>query len=762
MAMNPIHPEPGTKLIPVEPQTLDMPAPVVGYPSAVVGGAGPSMTDYLRMLKKHKWIILFSTVFVLVVVTVASFRMVPQYEAAARIAISRESDDALRLNEQQGSSDFRFDYNVELDTQAKIMQSDTLALAVIERLELDKNPRFAGGILERGADLSPADREAQLLNRWRDSLTVNKIQRTRMIEIRFLNPDAKLAAQIVNTLANAYVENNYRTRYESTMQASEWLQNQLNDLQVKVQASQEALVKYQRENNIVGLDEKQNTTVSKLEDLNKQATEAQTDRVLKEASYQQTIAGNIDAIPELSSNGLIQDLRRQEADLKRQLAQAQTQFGDSYPRVKELKNQVADIQATIKAEIDRIVQRKGAEYRAALSRERMLLAALNAQKSEVNQLNEKAIRYFDLKREAETTRQLYEGLLAKLKEAAVTSGLRSSNVRVVDVARPPAKPAKPNIPRNIALGFLLGLIGGISLAFILEALDNTVRTPDQVESLVGLPALGIIPLSLADASRKNGSKDKSTSLVAQADARDLNKVSLMVHTRPKSEVAESYRALRTSILLSAIGGAPRIILMTSALPQDGKTTTSTNTAIALTQKGGRVLLVDADMRRPAVHSSFRMRNRNGLSTVLTGSQTLEEAVQVSPIMPNLFVLPAGPPPPHPAELLGSQVMKQFIARWRQEYEHVIIDTPPVLSVTDAVLLSVEADAVVLVIRSGRTTKEAMRRSRELLAQVNARVMGVVVNAMDLHSPDAYYYYYGAQYGGRYYDETAEQSKKQQG
>jgi exopolysaccharide transport family protein len=726
-----------------------------------------TLGDYYRILRKHKGVIIASVVIVVTLVSIATFRMTPLYEASARIAISKEdSGDSLRINNQGGETDYSFDYNIELDTQAKVIQSDTLGLRVINDLHLDglvnRDPRFAEESATKPATLTPektssanSQRESKALGAWHGNLAVNKIPRTRMIEIRYTSPDPKLAAQVVNTLASAYIENNYRARYESTMQASEWLSKQLTDLQLKVETSQAALVKYQRENGIVGIDEKQNTITSKLDQLNHELTTAEDDRLQKQANYQLLSSGNLESIPELSQNSLIQRFREDEGALKKQLAQATTQFGPSYPKVIELNSQVTQIEANIKNEIDRIAARKGSEYQAALSRERMLRAAFDAQKQEANVLNEKSIAYNALKHDADSNRQLYDGLLQKLKEAGINSGLKSSNVRIVDVARAPLSPSKPNIPHNIALGFLLGLVGGIALAFVLESLDNTVRTPEQVEMLTALPSLGMIPLSLDISSTKNKTNTKSMSLTttAQTELRKTS-ISLLAHARPKSEVAESYRALRTSILLSSIGSAPKVIMVTSALPQEGKTTTSINTAIVLAQKGGKVLLVDADMRRPSIHQTFKLRNRSGLSTILTGSNTTEQLVVASPILPNLFVLPAGPPPPHPAELLGSEAMRDLLNSWRNQYDHIIVDTPPVLSVTDAVLLSVEMDTVLLVIRSAQTSKDALRRSRDVLSQVNAKVMGVVVNAIDLQSPDAYYYYYGSNYAGRYYDESA--------
>jgi capsular exopolysaccharide synthesis family protein len=382
---------------------------------------------------------------------------------------------------------------------------------------------------------------------------------------------------------------------------------------------------------------------------------------------------------------------------------------------------------------------------AAEQREAMLRQAMDKQKQEANQLNESAIEYSLLKRDVETNRTLYEGLLEKLKEAGVTAGLRSNNIKVVDVARIPTAPSEPNIPRNLSFALLLGLTSGIGLAFLLENLDNSVRTPEQAQVISALPALGMIPLG----SKRTSDENKGH--LALASSKEA--VELVTQTRPQSQMAESYRALRTSLLLSSLGAPPKVILVTSAMPQEGKTTTSINTAVVLAQKGVRVLLIDADLRRPGIHKALGMGPRSGLSNVLTGSVDLQQAITRSPLIPSLSILPAGTPPPNPAELLASMNTRDLIEGLRQEFDHIVIDTPPTLSVTDAVVLSTRADAVVLVIRSGKTTKQALRRARELLFRVNARVTGVLLNAVDLSSPDYYYYYeYQGKYGGGYYQE----------
>jgi len=323
---------------------------------------------------------------------------------------------------------------------------------------------------------------------------------------------------------------------------------------------------------------------------------------------------------------------------------------------------------------------------------------------------------------------------------------------VVDIARPPVRPAKPNIPMNIAAGFLLSLGLGIALAFVQESLDTTVRTPGDIQVACGLPSLGFIPIgSHSNSSRKDGQRRRSLALQATSS----EPVELIAQARPKSELAEAYRALRTSILLSSLGTPPKIILVTSPLPQEGKTTTSMNLAFVLAQTGSRVLLVDADMRRPSIHKTLHLKLGWGLCGLLATGKIFEELAVPSPQFPNLLILPAGATPPYPAELLGSQLMSDYLAQWRQSFDHVVMDTPPALTVTDAVVLSGRADAVVMVIRAGQTTKQALHRIQDLFCQVGVRITGVVVNAIDLHSSDSYYYgdyYYGSKYGGSYYED----------
>jgi len=718
--------------------------------------------EYIRILIKRKWLVAACLGTIFSVVAIATLRMTPVYEAGGTIEINKP-DASLNF---QNSTTFSLDYfdPTELETEIKILQSDLLALQVVRELNLDRRPEFGGGIapsssLELAPDPMQVDpsRASAALGGFRSSLRVALVPNSRIIEVHYRSSDPQMAANVVNTLMTTYVENNFKARFESTMQASGWLEKQLVDMQMKVETSQEKLVRYQKEHEILGIDEKQNIITSKLDELNKALTAAESERMDREALYRMVESGDLDAIAgsaggtteagsSQSASQLLESLRSKQADIKIQAADLSTQFGPSYPKLAQLNNQLKEVDSQLQAEMKKVGAKVRAQYMTALQRENMLRDALEKQKQEANKLNESAITYNLLKRESETYRQLYEGLLTKLKEAGVTAGLKSNNFRIVDGARPPSAPIEPNVPRNLLFALVLGSATGIGLAFLLEGLDSTIRTTEQAQMISGLASLGMIPLG--SKSAREGPNPKRLVIASSNEA-----VELITQVRPQSQMAESYRALRTSLLLSNLGSPPKVIMVTSALPQEGKTTTSINCAVVLAQKGVRVLLIDADLRRPSIHKTLGMGPRSGLSNVLTGSTTIEQAITRTAILPNLFVLPAGTPPPNPAELLASANMKDVLAKLCEQYDHIVVDTPPSLSVTDAVVLSPRADAVVLVIRSGQTTKQALRRSRDLLAQVNAKVVGVLLNAVDLSSPDYYYYYeYQGKYARYYRDE----------
>jgi polysaccharide biosynthesis transport protein len=419
-------------------------------------------------------------------------------------------------------------------------------------------------------------------------------------------------------------------------------------------------------------------------------------------------------------------------------AAALNQYGPNFPRVQRLQAQVKEFDQLIETEKKNVMNRTENDYRAARQRELLLTEALDKQKAETNQQAERLVQYNILKREAEANKQLYEGLLTKLKEAGISAGLRSSNIRVVDPAMIPSSPARPAKTRNIALSFLVGLVGGIGLALMREYLDNTIKTPDDIELITKLPSLAVVP-AFEGANRKS----RAMRLLRGAPVNgNQAQIELFSHYLPKSQISEAFRALRTALLLSQAEHPPQVILVTSALPREGKTTAAANLAVTLAQLGDRTVLVDGDLRKPGVSRVLSLTDEKyaGLSSYLAGVSNLDLVTIHHPAIENLSAIPTGPLPPNPADLLSSHRMKEAIAELRKRYKFIVIDTPPILAVTDAVILSVQADGVLLVVRSGKTSKEAFMRTRDLLASVKSRVLGVVLNAVDSSSPDYHYSY----------------------
>ena len=700
-----------------------------------------SLGDYWRILLKRKWIVLVTTVIVFIVAALLSMRITPVYQAMAWIMVSPPTSSPLDPKNTTNTSPIYYqDLQQYINTQVKILESGSTAEHVIHKLNLDTRPEFtghaqpqsSGGITISESPEQDTGRQTQVIRKFQGNLKIQPVPDTSIVEIRYSDPNPSLAAEIANSAAATFVEQNMADRYASTTQAANWLSKQLADLEIKMESSQARLLQYQEEHNIVGTDDKQNLTTEKLDAISKELIAAQADRIQKESLYQTTTTSSPETLGSVLQDPVLSGLRQQQMQLQAQYALLSTQFGLGYPKVLEVKNQLDQLDQGYQEQVRNTVKRIKNDYDAAIAREHMLQLALNEQTDIAEKLSHNAIEYRVLKQEADSNRQLYDGLLQQLKEATLAAGLTANNLRVVDQARVPQRPVSPNVSRILELAFFIGLIGGAALALGLEALDTTVRTPEHAENVSGLPILSVIPLQSAP------------NLLKKATLKDAHVAPLISHQQPMSEVAEAYRALRTSVLLSTASHPPRSILVTSPIPQDGKTTTCLNIAIVMAQQGKRVLLLDADMRRPGIHLAFGLNNKLGLANVLVGGTAIDHVVH-STVQPNLFVITAGPVPPQPSELLGSSSMQDLILKLRGEFDHIIIDSPPILSVTDAVLLSAQMDTVLLVIRSGRTTAPQIRRARTLLQSVNARVLGIVVNAADLDSPE-YYYYHSYTYG----------------
>ncbi len=725
--------------------------------------------EYLHILRKYRWQILTATLITVSLVAVITFQMKPKYEAVARLEIGRENPilvlrDSVQL--QENDEDY-------IQTQVQVLTSNGLAVETIRKLNLHQLPEFGGSPNKEAilpsldsADSWSQQKDSPILRAFLNNLTVFHIPRSRTVEIHYLCGDAELAAQIANTLAQTYIELNFRTKYQSTRQASDWLSRELTGLQSKVEKSEQQLINYERETLVLSIPEKQILLNQKLSDLNKEQTQAETDRYRKETLYQAAREGNLDLLMSDTGRGVdlgqagVRRLEEKLAGLRDQHAELKVQHGPNHPRIEKLASQMQETQAQLDEERQRMVRKAGADYQAALRREKLLRDALGQQQQELTQLSQLSIPYNILKREADANKQLYDGLLHRVKEAGVSAGLKSTNIRVIDPALKPLHPTKPSKTRNISLGLIFGLIIGVAYAFARERLDNTIKTPDELERVVPFPALGFIPALKQPekvrarlkegrkGSNGNGRNGHNGSSGSKRD--DGLCIDLVPLHDPHSSIAESYRTLRTALLLSSSGQPPQVILVTSAQPQEGKTSTALNLAVSLAQRGGDVLLLDGDLRMPRIARALEMDWPYGLSNILTGTFPAEQVIFQAPEISNLYVLPSGPTPPNPAELLGSESMARLLLTLRQRFTHIVIDSPPILSITDATLLSVLVDGTIVVARGGMTTRESLRHATNILAKVNARILGILLNGVLMDSPDYYYYCY-RNYGYGYND-----------
>jgi len=712
----------------------------------------PHLLDYLIILRKHQWLIFTFLLTVVTVVTIASFKMKPVYEAAARVEVDKEAQSMQPFPDSNGFGEWE-DSEAYIETQTKILQSETLALMTIKSLDLARYPEFGGSpnsIAWQHSATSPT--RPAILGAFLGRLVIKRVPNSRLIEVQFEAEDPQLAAQIVNSHLQNYVEENFRSKYDATTQASNWLSAELEELRIKVEKSEDARIAYQRENQIWQIDEKEDITSQKLGDLSKAVTEAQTDVTQKEALYRMATSGNVDALPAARNNDVISNLLKRKSDLDEAYAEARDQYGPNYPKVLRLQAQQKEVEQGLANARKTMVESVEEEFNTARSHVELLQEALDKQKAEANDLAEKLVQYHILQHDAESNKQLYDGLLQKLKEAGITAGLRSSNIRVVDPALAPANPSRPQKARNILLAVLVGLVGGVGLALFREYLDNTVKSPDDIEALTGLPSLAVVP-SLPGL-RTSHSRFSRLAREAAPQSASGPRVELLSYLQPKSQISEAFRALRTSLLLSQADHPPQVILVTSALPREGKTTAAVNLAVTLAQLGDRTLLMDSDLRKPGIRRALNLTigKEVGLSSYLAGVSTLDEATIPHPTIDNLVALTTGPVPPSPADLLSSHRMREAIVELRHRFKFIVIDSPPVMAATDAVILSALTDGVLLVVRSGETPKEAFTRTRDLLAAVKCRLLGVVLNAVDSSAPDYYYSYryypyaYGYGYG----------------
>lgn len=708
-----------------------------------------TLSEALITLRKRKLVVICG---ILLGLVYGIFRAETQprlYEAYGRIQVRSGSSNEYRVTAVQG---FGSDTASKMLTEIEILKSDSLMLTVARSMDLSNNAAFLeekGAVHHTSLD-DPAVRQATV-HRLQSNLHITLVPKTDIIRISYSSLSSKLSADIVNKVISSYIQRSYETRFASTQRVSDWLQGQLDDLKQKVENSQERMMDLQRRLGILGFDPSHNQISTSLEDLSKAQGAAKLARIIAESRYRvltgmdpDTIEGSIGTTPG-TAPGELSQLRSQQATAKANYAQMESTLGPNHPQAKALRAQIEEITKEINAEQSRLLLQAKQNYVIARANEDQTTAAFEAQKADAYKLRDDLVEYTLRQREFESNRTLYEGLLQRLRTAGVQAGLESLEIDVVDQALPPANPVLKPQSTVILTALVFGLLGGIVIAFLMESLDTGLRSIAEIESITELPSLAIIPRG------RRSSADQAASLTTAQ--RNIG-----VLTQPKSQFAEAFRSLRTSLLLSTAGHPPKFILSTSATPSEGKTTMATNLAAILAQRDTRVLLIDADLRRPNVHHRFGLNGKTGLTTVLTGTMTLEEAVQHVPEIPNLDILPSGPVPPFPTEMLGSEAMDALLKRCGEIYDHIVIDSPPILSVTDGVLLARQSDAVILVVRHGKSSKHVVRRARDLLIRSGAPITGIVLNAVDLNSPE-YYGYYG--YSGYSYSSVDSESWESQ-
>jgi succinoglycan biosynthesis transport protein ExoP len=714
----------------------------------------PHVRDYLRVLGERKPVVI--TCFGLVVAATALFTFLehPLYRATATIQIERNAPEALNFGQLTGSD--YYEYQDFYQTQYKVLQSRTVLRIAAQKLDLPNRPTYAqrkgtpiGRLIAWGANLfsggagatGPPDTWLAPTNFMAQRLTVEPVRNSKLVRLTFEDRDRQLSADAANAVADAYETFNTTTRYTTSDQAREFLTDQVGRLQSEIAKEEQELQDEGKQKEILSLsDSTQNIAEKALGDMNARYIEARGRLAVAQARYEAVANGDPDSLPEVLQSQLITDLKMQYADIERRYNQAAERFKADWPPLQQMQEELDGAANRLEVETDTIARQvrsvAKAEYAKVRDEVENLGRQVDAQKIEVQRVAGNAIGYAGLKADIETKRKILNDLLTRQSETDTTSRLKggpASNMRIVDRAEIPRAPFKPNKPLNLALSVLFGLLLGAGAALLLNYADNTVKTEQDLQRHAGVPALGFIPLYQTLHVVGEGEKKTSGSQYA-AD--------VACHTDSRSSFAEAFKSLRTAFLLASPERAPRHVVVTSCEPLDGKSTVITNLAIALTQIGRRVVIVDADLRRPRVHKVFGITNEIGLSSFLSGNAPVEEVVRDSGV-PNLQVVTSGPVPPNPSELLASKALEAFMESLETvgPFDHVFFDSPPLLQMADAVLLATCMDATILVAREGRTIHQSLSSGVKRLRQSRARILGAVLNAVVERFGNYYYYRY---------------------
>jgi len=720
------------------------------------------LRDYISVVLKRKWTVLAFFISIVVATTILSFLMVPVYKTSVIIKIANQNPDALSIPGvaiSRPGSDF-------YATQYELMKSRSLAEKVISKLALDKNPKFlpVESIFSKAEDMilkpiqrafssltslfSSADRPdsrdkpsgmipgketipVYLSNALISRLDVAPVKDSELVKVSFEANYPDISMLVTNTIAEAYIEYDLESRIDATKQAKTFLEKQIAGTKAKTEESENKLNKYASLNKIVFLGgDKQSVLSQKLAEINNGLSLATTVRMQKEALHNQ-IKESGTAIPEILNNPLIQGLARELADREAEYSNLSRTFTPDFPKMKNLKSQMDTISERLEAEKSRQIKSLQSDYYAALKKERYLRDSFESLQGQVLNFQERAVQYETLKREVDTNKELHNSLLQKLNEVGIAAMSKASSIQVVDPAVYPKYPVKPNKTLNFFLSVVFGLMGGIGLAFFVEYFDSTIKDIQEVEKGIRLPSLGMIPFQ--------------TNIAAETRP-------LLVHAGATNQVAEAFRSIGTFLLLSSSEKPPQTMLVTSPGGKEGKTTICINIAVALSEAIGEGIIIDADLRRPRLHSFFKIDNKTGLSKYLSGNIDFDSndgKLIRSTSLKGVSVIPSGPTPPNPSELLYSARMKDLLDALQTMYSFVIIDAPPVMGMPDSILLSSLVDGTVLVVKAGETQKNALAETKRVLTSVNAKLLGVVLNGVKKN--DMKYDYY-SHYFSSYFNE----------
>jgi capsular exopolysaccharide synthesis family protein len=795
---------PTDKLAKPEPKLTALDRPIEP-PQSYNYGVDPNaenevhLLDYWRAIRKRLWLVLGIVALITMLAVVYVARKPDFYEAQARVQVDLEETGSPLNNARPlyGPADDPIYFN----TQLQILVSPGLMRRVVRTLDLEHNPDFfKGNTAQRqstwqtllrmvglgskpqdtGAkppdqlpltttvaqatareDLNEAKRLEPYVNLILAGLKVEPVKETRgyyketrLIDIKFTHFDPLVASKIVNAIAETYVFSNLEKRTEANSTTGDFLQKRIAELQQQIRTAEERLVNYAKNNQIISLDPNQNTVVERLAGLNQQLLQAENDRKTAEAAY------NAAKLPD-AATALVDDATKQTSDIEAKLielrqkrAQLLVDATEEAPEVKEVDQQIGELDKQLKdfriRKSATLLTNLHTRYQQTLDREQALRKAFEQQRAQTLSQNEAAINYRIIQQEIETNKSLLNGLLQGAKENDVVLAGKPNNISIVDYALTPDSPVGPNRTRTVIAAFFLSIGLGLGLALFFEYLDDTVHSTEEVERVLHLPALAVIPSVGSGARRRVLPGIHGSTALQKQHGNGNGNSELLMNVDSRSPLAEAYRHLRTSVLLSTAGRAPKSLLVTSSLPGEGKTTTAVNTAISLAQTGASVVIIDADMRRPRLQSIFDMRGPEGLSSILS-SETSEDDMLATvrhDEESGLNVLTSGPIPPNPAELLGSDQMRRLMTVLQAHYTHVVVDSPPVSSFTDGVLISSMVDGVLLVVHGGKSSRHIVRRSKQLLSDVGAKIFGVVLNNVNLQSHD--YYYYQSYYGQKYY------------